>query len=435
MDGKRTTWFAAVALAGLSLLFCPQASFGWFTVPPPAGVQVVLNTQDAQLSSYASPGNQSEWLLNSGGGSSMRIKGAENPSLVKFDLSAYKGQQVVAAELHLARPSWDYDNVSALVASTVNTDWSESTVCYRYRALPSTEWAYPHSDATCATFGNFGTLVSFGCSANGNFKTYSYNGNTWIALVNDPSLIQAMILDQPGGLAITDSRYHNGGNPTVYTKDQNSSVQPRLFIQFAPSTDTTPPAAVGSLAAAPGMDNGTVELSFTAPSDPDDAKAFGYTVRYSTASDFSAATDVARWRIPRPKTPAAPQKMLIEGLTPGTSYYFFVQAYDAVGNAGTVASVQYVLPAAVTTPVLANGNLATPVATGKAVQTVAGIMRYFAASETAKINPATGNRYEDGYTGTGADDYKKANVVWDSATNTISLSGCRNEMVGSQLIL
>ena len=99
----------------------------------------------------------------------------------------------------------------------------------------------------------------------------------------DPSLVQAMILDQPGGLAITDSRFHSGGNPTVYTKDQNATVQPRLFVQFAPSTDTTPPTAVGSLAAAPGMDNGTVELSFTAPSDVDDAKAFGYTVRYSTA--------------------------------------------------------------------------------------------------------------------------------------------------------
>ena len=432
MYGKRSTWLTA-ALGSLSLLFLPQASFGWFTVPPPAGVQVLLDTQDAQLSSYANPSNQSEWLLNNGGGSSMRIKGTENPSLLKFDLSAYRGQQVLAAELHLARSNTDA--VSALVASTVNTDWSEGTVCYRYRALPGTEWAYSHSDATCATFGNFGTFVSFGCSAGNTFRTYSYNGYTWIALVIDPSLVQAMILDQPGGLAITDSRFHSGGNPTVYTKDQNATVQPRLFVQFAPSTDTTPPTAVGSLAAAPGMDNGTVELSFTAPSDVDDAKAFGYTVRYSTAGDFSTATDVARWRIPRPKAPGASQKMLIEGLTAGTSYNFFIQAYDAVGNAGAVAGVSYTLPAAVSTPVLANGGLATPSATGKTVQTVAGILRYFAASETARINPVTGNRYEDGYTGTGADDYKKANVVWDAASNTISLLGCRNEMVGSQMIL
>ncbi len=419
----------------LMVVFCATIQGAWFTVPPPAGVTTVLDSQDAQFSSYSSPSpsNQEEWLNNYGSNSSIRIKGEECPSLFQFTLSSYKGQQVVAAELHLARSNVDI--VSALAASTVNTSWTEAQASYRYKSNSgSVEWTYPHSDLTTATFGNFGTLTSWGFSASNTLRTYSYNGYTWVAMVIDPSLIQAMILDQPGGLAVTDARYHKGaigGNPTVYSKELNTTAQPRLFIQFAPSTDTTAPVAVGSLAAVPGMDNGTVELSFTAPSDPDDAKAFGYTVRYSTSSNFSAATSVDRWRIPRPKAPGASQKMLIEGLTAGTAYYFFVQAYDAVGNAATPASIQFTLPAAVATPVLANGGLSTPDPVGKNVQAVPGIMRYFAASEVAKINPSSG----DLYGGTAGDDYKKANMVWDAGTNTISLLGCRNEMVGAQLIL
>ena len=97
-------------------------------------------------------------------------------------------------------------------------------------------------------------------------------------------------------------------------------------------------------------------LTFTATSDPDDAKAFGYNVRYSTGTDFAGATNIDRWRIPRPKAPGAAQKVLIEGLTPGTAYNFWVQAYDRMGNATvTPATVAFTVPAAVATPVLADG--------------------------------------------------------------------------------
>ena len=89
------------------------------------------------------------------------------------------------------------------------------------------------------------------------------------------------------------------------------------------------------------------------------------------------------------------------------------------------------LPAAWVTPVLPNGGLVTPDPAGKTVPSVPGVLRYWAGSETVKINPVTGNRMEDGYTGTGADNYKKANMVWDAGTNTISLAGSRNEVLGA----
>ena len=93
------------------------------------------------------------------------------------------------------------------------------------------------------------------------------------------------------------------------------------------------------------------------------------------------------------------------------------------------------VPAAVATPTLADGPFTTPDPTGKSIQTVVNVMRWWAAPESTRVNPVTGNRSEDGYTGTGSDNYKKANVVWDAGTNRISLLAARNEVVGAQLIL
>ena len=372
----------------------------------------------------------------------------------KWDLSAYRGKTIQAAELHLCRPS--ADSVTSLVATTMNTDWHEGTgygarsvgdPCYRWRITPAdsntyttaaNEWTFPHSDATSAGFGNYGSLVCYGFGAADTYRAYTDSNNrNWIAMKLDPDVVAALMLDQYG-LTITDARWHSGAsgpNPSVYTKDQNRSVQPRLYIKFATTLDTVPAGAVMNLAAEAGHGNGEVVLQFLAPTDPQADKAFGYTIRYSTVNDYAGATDVARWRIPRPKVPGMAQSVLLEGLTPGGTYYFFVRAYDAAGNGGAIQSLSFTLPALAATPTLADGGLATPDPTGKTVQTVTNVMRWWVASEVAKVNPVTGNRYDDGYTGTGADNYKKANVIWDSASNTISLTAARNEVVGAQVIV
>jgi hypothetical protein len=84
---------------------------------------------------------------------------------------------------------------------------------------------------------------------------------------------------------------------------------------------------------------------------------------------------------------------------------------------------------------MADGGLAAPDTAGKSVRNVPGVMRWFAAAETARISPATGNRVEDGYGGPTSDDYRKANTVWDADRNVISLRACRNEVVGVQIVL
>lgn len=425
--------FRCYLLSGLWLLLAVATTNAWFSLPPGAGITTVLDSADNQFCFYAGPGDQQEWLLNKGGNSAIRIKGNQDVTGLKFNLSAYRGQRVVAAELHLARANTDL--VTSLAAATINTDWAESSACWRYRST-SNEWTYTHSDFTTATFGNYGSLACFGFSNAATFRVYTTNSQTWIALALAPAVVNALILDQYG-LAVTDPRLHSalGGNPTVYTREQNSTLQPRLYIQFATNTDFTAPAQVGGLAAVPAGEDGSVELQFTAPSDPDNAKAFGYHVRYSTGTVFATATDAERWRIPRPGVPGTVQRVLLEHLAPGTNYAFFVQAYDAVGNTGTPTMVRFTLPTPAFVPVLADGGLVAPNPTGKTVRAVGGVLGYFAASEVVQINPTTGNTIEDGYTGSGSNNYKKANMVWDAASNTITLAGCRNEVVGAQLIL
>lgn len=446
----KSVFARAVAISTAAILSFPLAAFGWLDKTDPTVVEV-LNSEDTQFYYYAGPGQQSEWELNGGARSQTRVKGHQDLTALKFNLSEHMGKTVVAAELHLAKGNTN--PVYSLAASTFNTDWSEGAgngertigaPCYRWRVTPASssvftlenEWTFLRSDVSTAALGNFGSLVSFGFNASDTFKTYTAGSQTWIAMKLDPAVVQSLMIDQYG-LMVTDARMHAGSyNPTVYTKDQNSSVQPRLLIKFAETLDTTPPGGVADLVAAAGPENGQVVLRFNAPTDPQATKAFGYTIRYGQTSDFAAATDVARWRIPRPKLPGQLQRALLEGLTPGTTYYFFVQAYDAVGNPGPIASTSFTLPAAAATPVLADGSFVTPNPAGKTVPTVAGVMRYWAVPEITKVNPVTGNRMEDGYTSsTQYDNHKKANAVWDAGTNTISLLACRNEVVGAQLLI
>ena len=146
-------------------------------------------------------------------------------------------------------------------------------------------------------------------------------------------------------------------------------------------------------------------------------------------------TEIPRWRIPRPADPGAVQRIPIDDLISGTAYYFFVQTYDSAGNRGSVAQIQHTLPVERPVSILVKGDINIPDPGSRSIRMVPQVMRYWVCSEIIKVNPITGNRMEDGYNNSGADDYKKANVVWDAESNTISLAASRNEMVGYQLIL
>ncbi|MCX7012306.1 MAG: hypothetical protein NTW86_07035 [Candidatus Sumerlaeota bacterium] len=441
----------ALIAAPLLLSLCaPIIPADWLDPASPA-VETVLCGGDNQFSWYDGPEGQQEWTLNLGEATAIRMKGSQDVAAFKFDLSSFPWLTVEDAELHLARA--DAAPIFAMVAATINADWdagsqsgAEAGVgesCWRWRRRPvdfahpdpSDEWAFPHSDFSVASFGNYGSLVCYACQANGTFGTYTSGGRTWIRMKLDPALVHALALDQHG-LAVTDPRgYNTNYNPRVCTKEQGDAVRPRLLVRFSPDKDVTPPEAVGSLRAQPGPNDAEAVLSFTAPKHPQTPAAFGYTIRVSRSNEFAKATDLARWRIPRPATPGVTQKTLVEGLTPGEEYHFFVLAYDQVDNKSPIAHVALRLPEARSAPELADGALPIPAPTGKSVRMVRDVLRYWVCSEPTKVNPATGARMEDGYNSAGSEDYKKANAVWDAAANAVSLRAARNEVVGFQLIL
>ena len=411
--------------------------------PSDTDVDVVLNSEDNQFAFSDGPSGQAEWLLNSGGSFSVRLKVYEDSSGFLWDLSAYTGVVVEEAELHLCLTGGSV--VNSLVVSTINAEWTEGSgwsspasdgePCWRWRSFPDVEWTFVGSDFSTASFGNFGTLTSFGYKNNDTFRQYSSGGNDWIAMKLDPSIVYAMVLHNYG-IVVTDPRFGlENANPKVYSSDQNSSVQPRLYMKTSSQADETPPGEVSSLVASAGEWNGEAVLSFGAPSDPDDGRAFGYTVRYATHGDFGTATDVDRWRIPRPGPPGETDPLLIEHLEPGETYNFWVRPYDKAGNSADAVMASLSLPAAVPTPVFAQGDFSEPDPAGRSILGAEGQLNYWACSELAKVNPETGNRMEDGYAGSSGDDYKKANPVWDSGENKVSLRAARNQVVGFQVIV
>jgi hypothetical protein len=70
--------------------------------------------------------------------------------------------------------------------------------------------------------------------------------------------------------------------------------------------------------------------------------ASSYLVRYST----SAISDQTAWNnatavtagVPTPKAAGGAESMLVDGLTPGTTYYFAVRAQDEVPNLGALSN-------------------------------------------------------------------------------------------------
>jgi len=177
--------------------------------------------------------------------------------------------------------------------------------------------------------------------------------------------------------------------------------------------DSEAPAAVTDLQASSGLNNGYINLQWTAPADAQDGKAYAYDIRYSTGpideSNWASATQVQN--IPPPADAGTVQRLVVTGLTPGQTYYFALKSRDYAGNWSAIS------------------NLASAQATSTA-------LNIWVVSDHYKINPITGNAKELGnYTGSPDESRRVANEVWDSATKTIHLRAARKEVAAFQIIL
>ncbi|MFQ6048124.1 MAG: hypothetical protein ACE5K7_02035, partial [Phycisphaerae bacterium] len=195
----------------------------------------------------------------------------------------------------------------------------------------------------------------------------------------------------------------------------------------------------GLVASTDGLWNGEVMLSWVAGGDDGAVgKAFGYDIRYSTSpiseANFDSATPFPRYDIPRPVPSGQSQQAWFEGLTAGQTYYIGIKAYDEAGNRSALTTTSVVLPPQRSPEQFVDSGWSPP-SPAASVPSFEGKMRLWACEELVKVNPKTGNRKEDGYTGSGADGYKKANSVWDAQNLKVLLRAAQNEVVGFQLYI
>ncbi len=119
----------------------------------------------------------------------------------------------------------------------------------------------------------------------------------------------------------------------IYAKVEISDgFNPSVAVYSTPITiDRFPPSAITNLIAQPGVNNGEVELEWTAPGDDGYIDiATSYEIRYSTAlineSNWQFATDVESDL--KPKEPGSYEKFLIGNLTTGQLHNFAVKTSD-----------------------------------------------------------------------------------------------------------
>ena len=110
----------------------------------------------------------------------------------------------------------------------------------------------------------------------------------------------------------------------------------------AAGPDGTPPSTIANLNATEIYDN-KVWLTWTAPGDDGIVGvAQVYDLRYSTspldASNFAGATAVSPQPSPLPYGSA--QSYLVQGLTPGVTYFFAIRARDDAGNWSSISNVR-----------------------------------------------------------------------------------------------
>ena len=110
------------------------------------------------------------------------------------------------------------------------------------------------------------------------------------------------------------------------------------------ATDTIPPSAITTLAAALGDLAGTVALHWIAPgADATTGTASAYIVRYSAApiteETWAAATDASGAPVPSPAGNV--ESMTVSGLMPGQRYYFAIKTQDEVPNTSGISNIAW----------------------------------------------------------------------------------------------
>src|SRR3989339_1013382 len=199
----------------------------------------------------------------------------------------------------------------------------------------------------------------------------------------------------------------------VTDDSSNTSVISNIInSQTLPSDDSTPPAAIGNLAAGNATET-AITLTWTSTGDDGTTgTASSYDIRYMAntqinSSNFASATQCSN--IPTPEASGTNQLLTVGSLTPGTVYYFAMKVADDVPNTSQISNI-------------ANSQTQSPDTTAPAAVNTLSAGR---ATETAITLTWTATG-DDGTTGTAASYDIRYSTNQITGSNFASATQCSN---------
>ncbi len=229
----------------------------------------------------------------------------------------------------------------------------------------------------CSEDQLYGQLIAHRDNTHLFFMTTYYIGGRMGWMTRDPATGHLTLSNNGVGCS------PDGGNNIVFTPGTGTLYGTSWYTQSllvintnvpaSAAPDTTAPAPVADLSAAPHT-LWSVTASWTAPGDDGTTgTASFYDLRYSTEPVTDANWDTAIHvdNVTYPQVAGSAESFVVDNLIPGTDYYLAIKSMDPWGNVSAISDVAHVTtPPPDPTPPAAVTDLAASVVSGSRMVTV-----------------------------------------------------------------
>jgi len=361
---------------------------------------------------------------NMGAARTIKLKVWQEFGIVDFDVSALKGKTISAAYIYVKPAGGQKLGLNAgtdlrwLTVSTVSHDWVEGKssqyapdpaghgATFNESSYQRADWGFPGAKAWDVILGNGNTL---------RCDRWMDPVDGWLKAKIDPRMVRALVAGASHGLLLMDGSTSVGVNCRINARESGNG--PYLEVVTA-GEDTTAPSAPRNVkvAAAPNWatpEKGAATVSLTVP-----AGAFAYQVTIN-------GKPLARWQIPFAAKAGATQAFHVLDLPGGEAIELEIAAVDEAGNVGPSVSASGAAGPKLTVPKLP----ACPFKPVGGAPPMLGKAKVFAFPEITKIHPGSGKVLAEKVAG----DIRRANAVWDGATDVVRLAAARGEIVSFQV--
>ena len=400
-----------------------------------AGESICPLVADTTIYSY-----HSEQRFNMGASSKLKIKGKHEMPLMNFDLSGIpKGSVVTKAVLTLT-PCKSESQLNQIGFSTMPTAWVEGiagdgdvdSVCFAWPGGVGNKWGGAGLGFCDIFFGNGGNVTGY---------TFAKKSGTGYEIEISPRAIEAMRVDQSGGLVVMDESgawETHARNIYLYSREAGSKGKgPQLTVSWERAADKVSPSMPGIVLVDKMLEDGELLLEITCGgNDGTKGIALGYDIKLKEGGGLSSASwkqaeSLPRYRIPRPKANGDKIRVWIRDLDPGKVYSVGIVAYDEAGNRSKLA---------VAKPATAAGPTKTPslgakdfvVKKGSPLK-IGSSLKVWALDELTEVEPVSGKVL--GGKGYVESDDRNGNHVWNGEDKKVELFGVKGETVSFRLVL